>query len=155
MGLGQGLASNLAAGVASIRMPRHKGKLNRSQEQEREREPEQANVSSTYGQKCQYCPCTKYTIYLDSGSQHDSGRNSSISIQFQEQQQQQEQQQMTTTNSPVNWQVKHRTWQAIGSHLAAAGRIAPQIPYPDAKLQRTENRRNEKREKGKGKAEWM
>jgi len=52
------------------------------------------------------------------------------------------------TNSPVNWQVKHRTWQAIGSHLAAAGRMAPQIPYPDAKLQRfvEKNRRNEKRE---------
>lgn len=32
-------------------------------------------------------------------------------------------------------------WQAIGSHLAAADRMAPQIPYPDAKLQK--ERRNE------------
>lgn len=38
-------------------------------------------------------------------------------------------------NSPVNWQVKHRMWQAIGSHLAASDRMAPQIPYPDAQLQ--------------------
>lgn len=59
--------------------------------------------------------------------------------------------QLTTTNSPVNWQVKHRTWQAIGSHLAAAGRMAPQIPYPDAKLQRVGKHRRSERRKSQAK----
>lgn len=44
-------------------------------------------------------------------------------------------------DSPVNWQVKHRMWQAIGSHLAASDRMAPQILYPDAQLQERERGR--------------
>lgn len=42
-----------------------------------------ANVSSTYGQKCQYCPCTKYTIYLDEQQRqqepHDSAPKTAAS----------------------------------------------------------------------------